>query len=277
MTTDTVTDAGPYRRVWLELTNKCQLECTHCYAESGPHVLHGKMEPSDWLRVIDDAKGMGTAMVQFIGGEPTMYPQFPEVLRYALGSGMEVEVYSNLVHIVPEVWGLLPAPNASLAFSYYAKDPAAHHAVTMRPSHDATRRNAERAVALGIPIRAGVIETGTGHSAAAVEDLASIGVTRVLVDRVRSVGRGGPNNVNELCGKCGRGIAAVGPDGDVYPCIFSRWLTAGNVRETPLAEIMTGPAMASLVATIPDSRQSCGPDAETCSPGVPPSSCSPRA
>lgn len=22
--------------VWLELTGKCQLECTHCYADSGP-------------------------------------------------------------------------------------------------------------------------------------------------------------------------------------------------------------------------------------------------
>ncbi|HEX7660536.1 MAG TPA: radical SAM protein [Pseudonocardiaceae bacterium] len=58
--------------IWLEITGTCQLECSHCYAESGPRGTHGEMSGSDWCRVIDDAASLGVQTVQFIGGEPTM-------------------------------------------------------------------------------------------------------------------------------------------------------------------------------------------------------------
>ncbi|MGH3415940.1 MAG: SPASM domain-containing protein [Actinocrinis sp.] len=79
-----------------------------------------------------------------------------------------------------------------------------------------------------------------------------------------------------MCGRCGKGVAAVGPDGEVWPCVFSRWLTVGNVLAQPLAEILTGSAMADAVATIPVFEgRACDPDTE-CSPGHPPTSCRPR-
>lgn len=56
--------------VWLEVTGKCQLQCTHCYAESGPSGTHGKMGTADWIRVIDEAADLDVTAVQFIGGEP---------------------------------------------------------------------------------------------------------------------------------------------------------------------------------------------------------------
>ncbi|HEY3514514.1 MAG TPA: hypothetical protein VGL36_35370 [Kribbella sp.] len=42
--------------------------------------------------------------VQFIGGEPTLHPASPELLRRALAAGLEVEVFSNLVHVTPALW-----------------------------------------------------------------------------------------------------------------------------------------------------------------------------
>jgi MoaA/NifB/PqqE/SkfB family radical SAM enzyme len=33
--------------LWLEITGKCQLHCTHCYAESGPRETHGVMTDKD--------------------------------------------------------------------------------------------------------------------------------------------------------------------------------------------------------------------------------------
>jgi MoaA/NifB/PqqE/SkfB family radical SAM enzyme len=267
-------------RIWAELTGKCQLECTHCYAESGPSGSHGNMTARDWMNVTDDARALGASMVQFIGGEPTMHPQFSQILGHAIGTGIAVEVYTNLVHVTEEVWELLTAPNASLAFSYYSRDAAQHNAVTMRGSHAATRRNAAKAVALGIPVRAGVIETGTGQASGAIDDLHDLGITRIGTDRVRAVGRDGRNDISELCGRCGHGVAAVSPDGNVWPCIFSRWMTVGNVLSSPLADIMVGRAMAEAVAGIPQGRRTeCAPDCSPssgCSPGSPPSSCRPR-
>jgi MoaA/NifB/PqqE/SkfB family radical SAM enzyme len=267
------------QRIWAELTGKCQLACTHCYADSGPFGDHGKMTAQDWMNVVDDAQRLGAFMVQFIGGEPTMHPQFPEILRHTIETGIKVEVYTNLVHVTAEIWELLTEPNASLAFSYYSRDAALHNAVTMRNSHAATRRNAARAVSLGIPIRAGVIDHGAGQVDGAKEDLRALGITKIGVDRVRAIGRGGDNDMSELCGRCGKGVAAISPDGDVWPCIFSRWITVGNVLINSLSDILSSRAMADAAASIPNGRNrgTCDPDNDDCSPGTPPSSCDPRS
>jgi MoaA/NifB/PqqE/SkfB family radical SAM enzyme len=269
------TTAEPYRRLWAELTNKCQLECVMCYAGSGPDGSHGAMTDHDWMNLIDQATAAKINMMQFMGGEPTMHPSFTQIMSRALQSGFDVEVYSNLVHVTDEMWELFQAPRVSLAFSYFAKDPAAHNAVTGRPSHKATRRNAEKAASLGIPIRAGVIDFG--HVPDAISDLTSMGITKVATDRVRHIGRGGDGTPApaELCGHCGHDVAAVNADGEVSPCIFTRWLSAGNVRRTSLADILASPEMAAALATIPPSAHVCDPNQE-CTPGFPPSSCDPR-
>jgi MoaA/NifB/PqqE/SkfB family radical SAM enzyme len=272
--TETITE--PYRRIWAELTNKCQLECVMCYADSGPDRAHGAMAAHDWTSLIDQAAAANINMIQFIGGEPTMHPRFTHIMSHALTAGLDVEVYSNLVHITDQMWDLFQSPRVSLAFSYFASDAAAHNAVTRRPSHKATRRNAQKAVSLGIPIRAGVIDFG--HVKEAVDDLKSIGVTKVATDRVRHIGRGGDSTPApaELCGRCGHDVAAVSADGDVSPCIFTRWLKVGNVRRTPLTCITDSPEMTAALTTIPAQRaKPCDPDIE-CNPGSPPSTCDPR-
>lgn len=274
----------PYRRLWFELTNKCQLECVHCYADSGPGGGHGAMTAPDWLDLIGQARARGTDMVQFIGGEPTMHPRFTSIMACALGAGLDVEVYSNLVRVTDEMWDLFTTPGVSLAFSYYGGTAEAHNTVTRRPTHAATRRNAEKAAGLGIPVRAGVINVGNDEVAqGAIDDLKSMGITKIAVDRIRGVGRGGDGSPapGELCGRCGQDVAAVSADGDVTPCIFSRWLSVGNVRERSLAEILDSPEMAAAMATIPapratrTAREPCHPNQE-CPPGFPPSSCDPR-
>ncbi|MFJ8962808.1 radical SAM protein [Lentzea sp. NPDC102401] len=63
---------NPQSRVtfaWLEVTGKCQLQCDHCYADSGPAGSHGPMAAEEWTSVIDQLADLGTRMVQFIGGE----------------------------------------------------------------------------------------------------------------------------------------------------------------------------------------------------------------
>jgi hypothetical protein len=37
----------------LEITGKCNLACSHCYAESGPRGTHGTMTVDDWKRVVN--------------------------------------------------------------------------------------------------------------------------------------------------------------------------------------------------------------------------------
>lgn len=231
--------------VWLEITGKCQLECVHCYADSGPAGSHGQMRTADWKRVIDEAAGIGVRMVQFIGGEPTMHPDLVELMEYALERDLEVEVFTNLVHIRPQMWELFSRPGVRIATSYYSDTAAEHEQVTKRRgAHARTRANIVEAVRRSVPLRVGVINMGDEQrSDEAVAELAELGVTDVGVDHLREVGRGVRDaqiSTDQLCGNCGNGVLAVAADGSVWPCVFSRWLPVGNVLEQPLAAIVAG-------------------------------------
>ncbi len=141
----------------------------------------------------------------------------------------------------------LERAGASLATSYYSDDPAEHSGITRRPSLARTRANIEEAVRRHIPLRAGVIEMHQGQrSAAAVTELTGLGVDEVGVDRLRGVGRGArvhQPDLSELCGRCASGVIAISPDGEVWPCVFARWLPVGNVLDSDLVDILAGPAV----------------------------------
>jgi MoaA/NifB/PqqE/SkfB family radical SAM enzyme len=266
--------------LWLELTGRCGLGCAHCYAGSGPGGSHGTMTGDDWRSVIAQAAGLGVGMVQFIGGEPTLHPQFGELLSHAIGAGLTVEVYSNLTHVRDSWWELFARPNVRLATSYYSDVAAEHDAITGRSgSHARTLANIRQAVALQIPIRAGIVVVRDRQRVAqARAELEAIGVTRVRTDPVRALGRAAVSaapDASQLCGNCGRGVAAILPSGDVCPCVMSRWLIAGNVRRTPLADILAGPVMASAVAAIPVGvvAGDCPPD--HCNPDLDGNDCRP--
>ncbi|SBW19364.1 radical SAM domain-containing protein [Candidatus Protofrankia californiensis] len=232
--------------LWCEVTGRCQLTCVHCYAESSPSGTHGAMTEADWVRVLDQASDLGVRMVQFIGGEPTLYPPLGVLVDRALALGLTVEVFSNLVHVPDALWEIFSRPGVSLATSYYSDDPTQHAAITGRPSHRPTKANIAEAVRRGIPVRAGVIDLGgEQRGTGARAELVDLGVPAIGFDRLRQVGRGIRDRqagVEQLCGRCGDGVAAVSPDGAVWPCVFSRWLPIGNVLTAPLADVLASEA-----------------------------------
>lgn len=265
--------------VWLEITGKCQLECVHCYAESGPTGTHGVMTAADWLRVIDECAHLGVGMVQFIGGEPTLHPDLPRLVEHALESGLEVEVFSNLVHVSDRIWDVFTRSGVRLACSWYSDDPKQHLLITKRNTHARTRANITRALAHGIPVRAGIIGMLDGQNvAAATAELKALGVTEVGVDHLRQVGRGIRDrdaSIAELCGNCGDGVIAVGPDGAVWPCVFTRWMPVGNVQDATLAEVLAGKTTVNTAGILREAFAARG-IADACSPKCLPDRCDPE-
>jgi uncharacterized radical SAM superfamily Fe-S cluster-containing enzyme len=73
----------------LEITSSCNLTCPMCYAASGPGGQHLSLE--DCKRQIDRLVEVeGRAEVcQLSGGEPTIHPQFKELVEYALASDID--------------------------------------------------------------------------------------------------------------------------------------------------------------------------------------------
>ncbi|WP_254126721.1 radical SAM protein [Amycolatopsis sp. CA-230715] len=271
------------------MTGKCPLSCRHCYADSGPSGTHGSMTRSDWHRVLGEAVELRVEMVQFIGGEPTLYPDLVPLIEYALARGLAVEVFSNLVHVTNEMWDVFSRPRVSLATSYYSDDPAQHAAVTGRPSYTRTKANIAEAVRRGIPLRAGVIDLGDGQRAdAAQAELVELGVPSVGYDRVRQVGRGVRDrqaSTEQLCGQCGDDVAAISPDGAVWPCVFSRWLPVGNVLDDTLAAILASDEAERVRAELAEAfaeravtgnkRKGGGGNPGPCQPDCNPNPCQP--
>ena len=253
--------------LWLEITGRCQLACGHCYADSSPQGSHGAMTAADWKAVIDSAAEVGVDMVQFIGGEPTLHPDLPGLVAYALAAGLTAEVFTNLLHVSERMWEVFAQPGVRLATSYYASDPARHDEVTGRAgSHSRTRANIAEAVRRGIPLRVGLLADTGGDVEAARAELESLGVANIRVDQVRAVGRGGVGGTASTCGRCGHGRAAVRADGAVTPCVFTRGMVTGNVLTDSLGKILADPRWRATVGTLTrpgNSFSACNPEKDS--------------
>jgi MoaA/NifB/PqqE/SkfB family radical SAM enzyme len=239
------------RFLWLEITAKCNLICTHCYAESGPELdAHGKMTHGDWICVMDEAAELGCRSVQFIGGEPTMHPRLEDLVDHANRRGFSfIEVYTNATRLGEKLLGCFQRNRVHVATSFYSDDPAVHDQVTQTSGSWArTLRGIKSVLEEGLPLRVGVIETerNLGHGARAKAFLKALGVQNVGRDRERGVGRGDRARLHgdgecfdELCGQCWKGRLCVTSSGDVYPCVFSRSTGLGDVKSGLLSILKT--------------------------------------
>ena len=179
---------------------------------------------------------------------------------------MEAEVFSNLVHVTPELWELFSIPGVRLASSWYSNDRLEHQQITGRDTHRQTLANIEEALRRGIPLRVGLIDAilPGQHAREGAELLRARGVTSIGTDHLREFGRGTNPDSSQACGNCGRRRAAILPDGTVTPCPLTRWMWAGNVTRTPLADIL--PVVTQLAAALPARPSMCQPDGQLCEP-----------
>ncbi|MFD0371103.1 radical SAM protein [Streptomyces sp. NPDC127114] len=176
----------------LETTSRCQFTCPgQCYAEAGPGKGHGSMTTKDWHRLIDEAAALGTRTMQLIGGEPTLHPDFTELVRHVLSVGLDVRVHTNFYRVCAEHWELFEDPRVSVATSYYSDVAAEHDAITGRAgSHAATRAAIVKAVDRGVKLRVAIVDHGNGQRAEqARAEMEALGVDSVTVDKIRAVGR----------------------------------------------------------------------------------------
>jgi radical SAM protein with 4Fe4S-binding SPASM domain len=72
---------APYK-VDLALTYDCNNDCPHCYNEA-ERLRLGLMSAEQWKLVIDKLVEIGVPHLIFTGGEATLHPDLPEIIRHA--------------------------------------------------------------------------------------------------------------------------------------------------------------------------------------------------
>lgn len=77
----------------IEFSRKCNFRCPHCYSEEINSRKEMSLEES--RDVLLQAKALGAGKIVVIGGEPMIYPEIMEQIRFIRSHGLEIEIITN--------------------------------------------------------------------------------------------------------------------------------------------------------------------------------------
>ena len=98
---------APICLTW-ELTYACNLACVHCLSSSGRRDPR-ELSTRECMAIIDELERMQVFYVNIGGGEPTVRPDFWELVDYATAHRVGVKFSTNGIRITPQVAGRLAA------------------------------------------------------------------------------------------------------------------------------------------------------------------------
>lgn len=120
-------DAGHLTGISFELTNECNLSCSHCYRVHGTRFIPGSI----FKTAVDEAESLGALLVSFNGGEPTLHPEFEEFTHSVVSRGMYLSVLTNGTLLTePMLKRLSPYKNLFFQISLYGSDPTSSQLIT---------------------------------------------------------------------------------------------------------------------------------------------------
>jgi len=91
----------PVSSAQIEITNRCNLSCLHCFNDSGDPCPH-ELTTEEIFSVIDTLTSMGVHRVTLTGGEPLLHPEFFEITDHARKAPMSVNIFTNGTLITEE-------------------------------------------------------------------------------------------------------------------------------------------------------------------------------
>jgi MoaA/NifB/PqqE/SkfB family radical SAM enzyme len=119
----------------IELTERCNNRCIHCYINQPEDDLHLKaleMDTAFAQDVLKQAASLGCLSVRFTGGEPLLREDFSELYLFARRLGLKVFIFTNARLITPELVRLFSRipPGKPIEVSVYGMHAPSYDAVT---------------------------------------------------------------------------------------------------------------------------------------------------
>ncbi len=137
----------------IELTNKCNERCIHCYI---PHEKKNcTLDTSLIFKVLEELHAMGTLSLTLSGGEAFVHPDIEKILLKARELDFSINLLTNLTLLKDEHIELLKRVNPSLVqTSLYSMDEGEHdHITQLKGSQVKTLRSLEKLIEAGIPVQ----------------------------------------------------------------------------------------------------------------------------
>ncbi len=106
-------------RIVVELTNRCNLSCHHCF--DGRHGGEGEIKIEIVEEVLNSARSHGINYISFTGGEPTLHNGFIDILRITSEAGYKFGFVTNGWNFV-EIYEKLLQFHKKLTFITFSLD-----------------------------------------------------------------------------------------------------------------------------------------------------------
>ncbi|MBP7146088.1 MAG: radical SAM protein [Acidobacteria bacterium] len=284
----------PITVLW-ELTNRCNEDCRHCYANLTD--TEGELDTAEVLRVLEQLKECGTLFLTLTGGEVFVRRDLLEIVRHARELGFALRLFTNGTLVRERhARALAEAGVVAIELSLYAMDPEVHDEVTRRPGSLArTLRGARllREHGIHVVVKAPIMSETVDEYRRVIDFAREIGadyrfdptltvrydlddtplglrmrradLLRVCVDPDMGLavepGSGSAPEPDQAICATARRVALISARGLVYPC-SQRFPAAGDLRRQSFREIWeTAPLLMRLrniTARDLDGCSSCG-------------------
>lgn len=122
----------------MELTERCNLNCIHCYINqpAGNDTIKKQELSTETVKaVLKEAASLGCLSVKFTGGEPLLREDFSEIYLFSRKLGLKVRLFTNATLITPslvEILGRIP-PLEKIEITVYGMKNKSCEAVTRTP------------------------------------------------------------------------------------------------------------------------------------------------
>lgn len=143
-------DTAELRTIYLFLTRKCNLGCSHCYINGvGKQARDKDFDLLTIERIITEARTLGLRKVKVSGGEPLLHPEAKEILAFLAGIGLKEVVLETNGTVLPDTMidFLAPMENLTVFVSLDHYDPNEHDAFRKRHGAWAKASNTIRKLA----------------------------------------------------------------------------------------------------------------------------------
>ncbi len=91
----------PSSLIW-NITNRCNLKCSHCYMAADAHILPDQLSDEETIELVDRAHEAGVPVMFLSGGEPMLRKNFWEILERVHGCGINPTISTNCTMVTEE-------------------------------------------------------------------------------------------------------------------------------------------------------------------------------
>jgi len=174
----------------LQITTKCNMACKFCYANidqnKGVNLDYKQIK-----KILDFAKKSGICFVSITGGEPTLHPQFSQIVNYIKAKGFILHLNTNGTVINKKILDTLKNTN-DFGISFDSVDARDFEFLRGKNKTNRVMTNIKKVLATGLsPTIVVVVNTININSLfILVNRLKKIGIKKIKLNYLLPIGRG---------------------------------------------------------------------------------------